>query len=267
MWLALVRTDWPVALADWWAQQKIRTNHGLAELLLKQHLTVSNSTVNNLFFFITQMLTNVKLAQPTVMIMRTVQTQRAHLIVVVKLDLQEMEPTAPVRRVTEHPLFTVIKTHGHDRKRRILFFWSKFTDCSVSNYWVFSILKKSIYNFFADNFYNCLSLLDGDWRLTRLVINSDLTHIGILSSFFLTFFCSFIHYLPQTLTSVQLNRLNVTSMPSVWTYRALLTALVKPVLPEMEQCAKVCRMKHLVRPVIKTINYLPFTKEKALNWN
>ena len=64
------------------------------------------------------MLTNVKLAQPTVMIMRTVQTQRAHIIVVVKLDLQEMEPIAPVRRVTEHPLFTVFKKQGHDRKTR-----------------------------------------------------------------------------------------------------------------------------------------------------
>ena len=53
-------------------------------------------------------------------------------------------------------------------------------------------------------------------------------------------------------------------MPSVWTYQALLTALVKPVLPEMEQCAKVCRMKHLVRPVMKTINYVPFTKKKQL---
>ena len=58
------------------------------------------------------MLTNVKLAQPTVMIMRTVQTQRAHIIVVVKVDLQEMEPIAPVRRVTEHPLFTVFKNTG-----------------------------------------------------------------------------------------------------------------------------------------------------------
>ena len=152
--------------------------------------------VYNLFFFITQMLTNVKLAQPTVMIMLTVQTQRAHIIVVVKLDLQEMEPIATVRRVTEHPLFTFFKKHGHDRKRRT-FFWSKFTDCSVSNYWVFSILLKSIYNFFADNFYNCLSLLDGDRRLSRLVINSDLTRIGILILFFLTFFVRLFTIYPR----------------------------------------------------------------------
>ena len=32
----------------------------------------------------------------------------------------------------------------------------------------------------------------------------------------------------------------------------------------MEQYAQVCRMKQLVRPVIKTINYVPFTKKKHL---
>ena len=51
-----------------------------------------------LLFFITQTLTNVKLVHPTVMTMRTVKTQRAHITVVVILDLQEMEPIAGVRR-------------------------------------------------------------------------------------------------------------------------------------------------------------------------
>ena len=32
----------------------------------------------------------------------------------------------------------------------------------------------------------------------------------------------------------------------------------------MEQYAQVCRMKQLVRPVIKTINYVPFTKKMHL---
>ena len=213
------------------------------------------------------MLTNVKLVQPTVLIMRTVQTQRAHIIVVVKLDLQEMEPIAPVRRVTEHPLFTVFKKQGHDRKRRTLFFWSKFTDCSVS------YLVSVPYSFKVH-----LELLR--WQFLQLLVtfrwwskakstgdkfrldthrNSDVIFSYV--------FCSLIHYLPQTLTSVQLNRPNVTSMPSVWTYRVLFTALVKPVLPEMEQYAQVCRMKQLVRPVIKTINYVAFTKKNALSWN
>ena len=79
------------------------------------------SIVYNLFFFITQTLTNAKLARPTVMTMRTVLTQRAHIIVVVKLDLQEMEPIARVRRVTEHLLFTMFKKHGRYRKRRAFF--------------------------------------------------------------------------------------------------------------------------------------------------
>ena len=143
------------------------------------------------------MLTNVKLAQPTVLIMRTVRTQRAHIIVVVKLDLQEMEPIAPVRTVTEHPLFTAFKKRGRYEKRRTLVFWSKFTDYRVSNYWVFSTLLKSIYNFFADNFYNCLLLIDGNRRLSRLVINSDLTHIGIVILSFLTFLFVYSLFTPD----------------------------------------------------------------------
>ena len=143
------------------------------------------------------MLTNVKLAQPTVLIMRTVRTQRAHIIVVVKLDLQEMEPIAPVRTVTEHPLFTAFKKRGRYEKRRTLVFWSKFIDYRVSNYWVFSTLLKSIYNFFADNFYNCLLLIDDNRRLSRLVINSDLTHIGIVILSFLTFFVRLFTIYPR----------------------------------------------------------------------
>ena len=33
----------------------------------------------------------------------------------------------------------------------------------------------------------------------------------------------------------------------------------------MEQYAQVCRMKQLVTPVIKTINYVAFTKKNALS--
>ena len=58
------------------------------------------------------MLTNVKRVQPTVLVMRTVQTQRAHIIVVVKLDLQEMEPIAPVEGSLSIPCLLCLKNKG-----------------------------------------------------------------------------------------------------------------------------------------------------------
>ena len=76
-----------------------------------------------------------------------------------------MEPIARVRRVTEHPLFTMFKNTGAtEREGHYLSDQNlQIVECQIT------ILLKSIYNFFAENFYNFLSLLDGD----RMLINSD----------------------------------------------------------------------------------------------
>ena len=55
---------------------------------------------------------------------------------------------------------------------------------------------------------------------------------------------------------MQLNHLTVTSMPNVRTCQALLTVLVKPVSPEMEQLAKVCEIKQC-RSMFLTNNIPP----------
>lgn len=88
------------------------------------------------------------------------------------------------------------------------------------------------------------------WTLAIIVL------FFTLSCVWLSVSCNYVFFLTQTLTSVQLNHLTVTSMPNVWTCQALLTVLVKPVSPEMEQLAKVCEIKQC-RSMFLTNNIPP----------